>query len=254
MRRALVLLLLLLAACEPEATPLPVSLPTSTSSPAPPPPIRYGLVNPDLLAAIIPANNPPQIETITDPSATDLLGAQFDIIIAPGSWQEATPTPIEIQVGLVINSELYPLDDPALRLIISDLVRHDSITADLDIPGIRVTPIATSDLRTLRTRLANAGWPDGFDLIVVLADLPGRTPLVDRFTSAGLQIQQARDFAWDSTHLALIRWIGDSPPADWTRADIVTLYSLPVSYQAIPELDITFSPTGWPLARWQAAP
>lgn len=257
MRVVLVLLLLVLAACEPEATPLPVDPPTATSPPITPTPqaIRYGLAYPDWLAEIAPADQSARITPIDGPADSSLLGTQFDIIVGPGQWPESTPTPIEITVALVINTQLAPLDDPALPPIIRALAHPAAITAALDLPGVMAATAAPpADDVMLRTQLANAGWPDGFDLIATLPELPGHEQIITQFERAGLHVQLRPVFAWDRTHLTLIRWTGNTIPDAWAAGEIAPLYHIPVSFQASPGFEITFDTSGWPLARWSAAP
>jgi hypothetical protein len=253
--RYVLILLLLLAGCETKATPLPVSLPTPSPTPGPPPPVRYGVAVPDLLTGVIPLDSPPNIETIAGPVNTDDLGQRFDIIIAPGIWPDAERTPIEIHTALVINTLLPPLDNPALPPVIGQLARPQSLS-ELDIPGISFIP-AASDLFALRGQLANAGWPDGFDLTAALPDLPGRAQITGALAVAGIQLRLEPVFSWERTHLALIQWAGDTPPVQWAQVEqveLVRLYSIPVSYWAVPGLEITFTPAGWPVARWSPAP
>ncbi|MBC7812066.1 MAG: hypothetical protein H7175_13010, partial [Burkholderiales bacterium] len=52
--------------------------------------------------------------------------------------------------------------------------------------------------------------------------------------------------------LALIVWTEQSQRANWVtllgETNVIDLYALPISYQALPELTISrFTPDGWPL-------
>lgn len=254
MHRAIIILLLVLAACEAEATPLPVTLPTATSPPTAPPPVRYGVVDIALLTGVIPAEIQPYIEAISSPVQPETLNTDFDIIVAPGTWPGAAATTIEIQVALVINTAMAPLNDPALSAIIVDATQQSVNSSALEIPGIITTPNTTASDITLRTRLANTGWPDGFDIAVVMADVPGQTAMLAQFERLGILPRQQAAFSWDQTHLALTHWTGTTRPETWATAEVIPLYRLPVSYQAIPQLDIRFGAAGWPLAEWQALP
>ncbi len=53
-------------------------------------------------------------------------------------------------------------------------------------------------------------------------------------------------------HLALMAWTSEDDRAAWAalagEANVIDLYSLPISYKALPEFTITITPGGWPLA------
>ena len=53
-------------------------------------------------------------------------------------------------------------------------------------------------------------------------------------------------------HLALVAWTASEQRETWvtrlSSANVIDLYTIPISYLALPELTITFTQGGWPLA------
>jgi hypothetical protein len=251
-------LIFLLSACEPEPTPFPVDIPP-TPSPTPDVqmPIRYAFApntseavsDLDLIAAsgsvehLIEAPNPADI------------GTRFDVIAAYGKWPDTTESPILTRVALVINSSIVPLDAPAIANVLRRALDPTAILADLDIPGGEIASIETASPITLRTELANAGWPDGFDVIMASESLPGITEITGQLAAISVAAQPVplSNSVWERTHLAIIAWTTPEERAAWIEraggeSNVIDLFTLPISYWAAPDLSITFTPGGWPLA------
>ncbi len=88
----------------------------------------------------------------------------------------------------------------------------------------------------LRTELANAGYPDGFDLVVT-ADFPGGADaLVQLLAPVSLHARAAS--LGEVAHLALT-----TQPA----ADAIPLLTIPIHYRAAEGLQISFAPDGFPI-------
>lgn len=230
-------LLLLACACDPEATPLPVNLPTRpppteiAATDEAPQVLRYA-VAPDALpylsaadqaqiaasASLIPLDAPP--------AAAD-LGAQYDIVVSLTALPDFTAAPEPLQVSLIFDTSLPPLDDPDIELII-----HQSV----DPQAIAAAP--TPSQSALRSRLANAGYPDGFDL-TLLALAPGADTLAALLESVGIHARLVSDSA-QPAHLTLT-----TAP----NGDALTILTLPLYYRAVDGLSITFTPSGFPVAQ-----
>ena len=236
----LIVLLLLLAACEPEPTPLPVEIaPAATAAPTPDArTIRYGIAaNAADYLDLAPIRAMMQIETLTAPPDPAMLVEQYDILVALAEFAVGQRSPVSISVGLAINTAIPPLNDPAVADIVARSVAGGG--------------------ESLRIELANAGYPDGFDLSAG-ALVP---PTLDGLRSAGIGVQVsdlppdqvAALFEAGRLHLAFVRWSDEAGRAAWAaRGTVIDLYALPVVYLAAPNIEVTgFTPDGVPLARRQ---
>ncbi len=223
-------LLLLVCACEPDATPLPVNLdleatvtPAAQSTEAPAE-LRYA-VTADTLPYIPPADQQliaahAQIVALDAPPDPADLGAQYEIVVTLGDLPDSTPAPSPLTVSLVINPALPPLDDPTL----AELVRHAAA--------------ASADAPALRRDLANAGYPDGFDLTLVSRYAPGAEALAQRLDALNLQTRITTN-PDEPAHLTLT-----TEPTDGA----IPLLTIPIRYRAVEGLTITFTPAGYPIA------
>jgi hypothetical protein len=266
-RRLALLILLLLAACEPEPTPFPVDLPVTPTDPAQatePPLVRYALAaNTEGFVAeleLIAAGA--VVEQLREPVDPADLGARYDIVAAYGDYDGWTRSDITPQVALVIDSQSAPLT-PALAAVIRRGIDPAATLASLDIPG--ALPVADSaDPVTpgaLRAELANLGRPDGLRLALAYAYTPGADEIAGQLAAINVDTRRfalgsdeiGAALAAGSAHLALVTWTTPDERAVWVErfgAEHVTdLYALPISYDALPELTITLTPGGWPLAR-----
>jgi hypothetical protein len=247
---ASIVLLLLACACEPEATPLPGNLPTRpppTSEAATPEAtqaLRYA-VAPDALPylsaddrALISASA--EIVTLDALPAAAELGAQYDIVVALGDLPGGTPAPAPLQVSLIFNTSLPPLDDPNLELIVYQTVDTQAVAAALGVPsGVppeQAGAAPAPSQEALRSRLANAGYPDGFDLTLA-AFAPGADVLVRLLEAVGIHTRIVSDD--EPAHLTLT-----TEPAE----NALTVLTLPLVYRAADGLTITFTPSGFPIA------
>lgn len=249
------LLLTWLCACQPEATPFPVDIPTpatATPTPGAPAPIRYALA-PDMLALVTdhsPVESSVQITQLTEPVDLDTLGSQFDLIVAYGSYPDATPSPGIVTLSLAINTTVAPLDNPALAEWLQRALNPAALAAAINIPGIQGFPHEAVPLSTLRAALANAGWPDGLDLSLAYDNGIIVNALQTQLQALNLQVNAfpLQDLA-GPTHLTLFAWTTPEQRANRTGdQSVVDLLTVPISYWAVPGLQITYSPQGWPIA------
>jgi hypothetical protein len=250
---------LVLVACQPTATPFPVDIPTpatATPTPGPPVPLRYGLSADAAGALHDPAllESGAQMIQIEEAPLLSDLGTRFDVIAAYGLYPDFTPSPVQAHLALVINTELPPLDNPALADVLLRSLDPAALASAMTIPGIQPEPRESLPLSILRAELANAGWPDGFDLWLAHQEVVGVIELQAHLRQLNIHTNpvplQDREI---NAHLTLIIWtipeqrdelvlrVGDN-------GHIVDLLTLPISYLAVPGLDITFSPQGWPIA------
>lgn len=261
------LIISLLVACQPDATPVANLVPptqTADISETLAPPIRYVLgthaqqmksIQTEIAqsALLIPASG------LTEAS---LLGADYDVIADYGiveGWQQSPVTPT---VSLVINPSLAPMQDDTASHIIRVGIDGLRIINQTNISGTR--PLAISNIQTssLKTELANMGYPDGFELTIYIAEIPNHQAIIDELNTLNIDLninestleEIAQLLVENRIHLALIKWHTVAEKSIWTatvgETNVIDLYQLPISYIASPDLNITFADNGFPIASY----
>ena len=259
--------LLLISACQPEATPVAnVAPPTPTEDIAEtlPPPIRYvlGIHAQNIVslsneisqnALIIPASG------LTEDS---LLGTDYDVIADYGSVEGWQQSPVIPTISLIINPNLAPLNDDSIANIIRSSVDGVRIINQTNISGTIPLAVSTIRISSLKTEFANMGHPDGFELRIGIAEIPNAQAILQELSALNIDTEVINgtltDIATELTsnrlQLALIKWHSVSEKAIWTSAvgenNVIDLYQLPISYLASPDLKITFSDDGFPIASY----
>jgi hypothetical protein len=253
-------------ACEPEPTPFPVAIPPpSTDVPltiSASSSIRYTFApnTAGLVADLELISESAQVEQLTEEVNPDELGTRYDIVTAYGDLPGGTRSPVMAHVALLVNPDITPLDNSAVISIVQHSIDAQAVIEHLAISGAQVdlsqAAIATS---TLRLQLANAGWPDGFHLTTAYAYTPGAVEMVEQLQAIGISSQMllmtdadiAAELDDGQIHLALVTWTAPEQRERWETlvgsANVLDLYTIPISYLAMPELTITFTANGWPL-------
>ncbi len=263
-----------LTACGPEPTPFPVDIPaTPTTAPLvtftpvaapvalPDGVIRYALAanTTGFVTDLALLEQSAHVETLTTPVDPADLGRRYDLIAAYGDLPGGIRSPVEQHIVLLINPALAPTDDPAVVNVLRQAVQPRTLLLALNLPGTASAPSDPVPQSVLRAALANAGWPDGFDLKLLHDGTPGAAQLGTLLQTLSIDVHRERTtdaaaaLETGRAHLALISLPNDDDRADWeTRigaANVMPLYTLPISYLAVEGLTISFTPTGWPLAR-----
>jgi hypothetical protein len=114
---------------------------------------------------------------------------------------------------------------------------------------LRPEPHETAPTVTLRTDLANTGWPDGFD--VRLADSEFPVALDEQLGVLGIGITRV-PLADTNRHMMLVMWTTPEDRTEWVQQAgdeslVIDLFAIPISYWAVEGLNITFTPGGWPI-------
>lgn len=266
MKRLLCIILLLgLVACGADPTPFPVdTLPNDVTTPettVDPSIIRYSLAANTLDA--VPdrelIQQAAQLEQLADSINPDDLGTRYDIVAAYGDIPDGIRSPVVPHIALVVQTAFAPLDASELQNVIQQAIDPQKVIDALDIPGATAEPITPANRDTLRADLANAGWPDGLKLHLGSAFAPGVIAIAEQLGLIGINVQvaqlpsdevQATLNAGDY-QLGLIVWTTPEERQIWVDAfgteNVIDLYTAPISYRAIPELTITFTPGGWPI-------
>lgn len=240
----LAVVILLMCACEPEATPLPGNLPPR--EPPTPTPTEQGLPRYALAPNILPYLSQPdrdaiaataEIVELDSPPVTDDLGARYDIVVALGDLPDGETAPQPLQVSLILNTALPPLNDPDLAAIVSEAVDPQAIARALGVPPEMAGESPASSPESLRIRLANAGYPDGFDLTLA-ALAPGADALASRLEVVGIhaRIVTSTD---EPAHLTLT-----TTPTTGAQP----ILTIPIRFRAVDGLTIAFTATGFPIA------
>jgi hypothetical protein len=237
-------LLFLACACEPEATPLPGNLPTrapaTATAEATPALVRYAIA-PDALPYLAAEDQTlisasAEIIALDAPPAADDLGTRYDIVVALGSLPDSTLVPEPLRVSLIFDTSLPPLDDAEIELIVYQTVDPQAIARALGVPPEQAGAAPSPSRETLRARLANAGYPDGFDLTLA-AFAPGAETLVGLLEAIGVHARIVTD-ADEAAHLTLTTELA---------TDALTILTIPIRYRAVDGLSITFTPSGFPI-------
>lgn len=264
----------LLAGCGPQPTPFPVDIPAEETQPPAPteaapvavepslPPgiIRYALAaNTAGLVADLPLiEASTQVEQLADPPHPDDLGRRYDILAAFGDLPGGQRSPILQHVALLINPAAVQQEE--LAAVLRHSLDPADVLAALAAPGTAAEPLAIPSVTARRVELANAGWPDGINLNLAYTFAPGAAQAAAALQAARIGTQPAQMTAealnsaleTGQIHLALIVWTTPDERAAWAEragaANLVDLYTVPIGYQAAPGLNITFTPSGWPIA------
>lgn len=260
----LLILVIGLAGCEVTATPLPAVLPpTSTPIPIPtlPPPVRYAFT----------ANTVGYVESLDVIQKTGLIDklgdnttdmgvlAGYDIVVTLGRIEGWAQSPIFPHVALVLNTSLAPLDSPLAADAVRRSLDPQAIAAQFGIAGLDPAALTPLDTITIRTQLANGGFPDGIDLVLRHQTLPGVPQFIDQWAASGVRVQEASAeradiadlYAGKRAHLFLTAWYTPEERQAWEdrvgAENLIDLYILPISYKTTPDLEITFTDDGFPL-------
>jgi hypothetical protein len=253
-----------IAACTPEATPFPVDIPTPSQATLPAgstSTIRYALAanTEDYIGELSLIQDTAQVEQLTEPIDASDLGSRYDIVAAYGDLPDGLRSPVTPHIAFVMNPAASPLDTPFLLNIVSNSLNPQAIVDLLAIPGTVADTRDSSFPPALRTELANAGWPDGLSLSMAYSNPPGALEIADYLEEAGIQArllsisEDEMSGAFDEglIQVALIAWETPEERKEWVDrfgvANVIDLYAVPISYLAIPGMQITFTPGGWPL-------
>jgi hypothetical protein len=254
---------LALAACGPEATPLPVDIPVTEVTgvaPAEPAVMRYAL-GPNTrgyVAELEQIAAAAEVTTLDDLPSLDAVGDQYALMAALGDLDGGTRSPQPLRVVMILNTTADPFDDPTIADIARRAVNPAAIVAALGIAGAEARELASTGSSALRAELANLGLPDGVDVAVGTAFAPGSDLLTAQLRAAGfvtassaLTLAEAESAFTAGTADLLVIGAGDAAIESWRAnagaANVIDLYTLPISYRAIPGLALTFTPSGWPL-------
>jgi hypothetical protein len=261
---------LLLAACEGDPTPLPAVQPTRTpthtpsvadgpigdgtadgttaalGTPIPRDAVRYGVDT--RLAPFTPSD----VLVVGDAALT--LDAQAEIVVTLGTADGWQPAPLAFNVALAFNPAAPPLDVAPLRAAIAQAFDPRTTAAEINIAGVTFARPSAVDYTALRNELAALGYPAGLSLRMGVYHLSDSAPLVNALARARISASPAPLPApqigrWP---LVVFVWTTAAEKQAWIEqvgaANVIDLYSVPVSFNSVAGLTISFAENGFPLA------
>jgi hypothetical protein len=254
---------LCIVGCTPDATPFPVDIPTISSTPLPgsQSTLRYALAanTENLVSDLAVMQAAAQVEQLTEPINTDDLGSRYDLVVAYGDLAEGIHSPIVHHIALILNPSIAPLDNAILINILRRSLNPQNIVTALEMAGAEANVFESASPMTLRTELANAGWPDGLSLILAYAYTPGIANVSEQLQQVGIKAQLLAlteneigvAFEEGRIQAALMVWKTPEERQDWVSRfgsdNVIDLYSVPISYLAISGLKVEFTASGWPI-------
>lgn len=252
-----------LSACQPEATPIPAVIPTpptATPEPGATPVVRYALAlnvpTPQFAETVGAEIRFEAVERI-DPG---MLGNPFDVLVAYDrpDWTQVSVMP---RVSLLVNTNVSPLDDPAVVDALRRSIDPDELQFTVA-SGTFAEGTPDIPINDLRVEWASLGYPDGFDLTAASVGIASQnhlaTLLMERFNIKITFVQVEGDdtvtaLEQRNIHLGLAHWADPQVRTAWVtrlgEANVIDLYTLPLSYLAVDGLTITFSSDGFPIAQ-----
>jgi hypothetical protein len=259
-------LILLLAACDPEPTPFPVDVPvTPTVTPLPTdvPQVRYALApnTNGFVAELERIESSAQVIQLDEPTDSADLGVAYDLVVAYGALDNWTQSEITPHVTLIIDPDGETLS-PDFVNILRRGVNPQAVIESLTIPGMTPDFVSNTAASELRAELANLGKPDGLELAMGYAYTPGVLHVEDQLAEINIKtrlLPMSNDdirasFEARRIQLALVSWTTQEEQQAWHNLfgaeNAIDLYTTPISYRAIPELVISFTSGGFPIARY----
>jgi hypothetical protein len=250
LRAFLTALLLILCACEQEPTPLPSVLPTNVpptptvDAAATSVPLRYAVAPgvpfflTDADRSLISASA--EIISLDAPPTDSDLGTLYDVIVSFNELSGGIVVPAPLQVNLLIDTTRPPLNDAALAALIPQIVDSDMAKMDRGLVFSTPAPSPTRVIPAILEALANVGYPDGFDL-TLSSPFAYETEVLTKWLAVyGIEVRLVA--AGEPAHHNVTNL--PTPPSP----NVITLYAFPISYRAVAGLNITFTPSGFPIA------
>jgi len=275
----MVALIVLLAACEPAPTPFAVVPPTPTpppeiavvtSTPAPENTaeaaapaaagLRYGIA-PNMqgsILALAALEATGEIIPLADLESS-ALGRDYEMLIAYGALEGWQQSPVIPTVTLLLNVNAPPLNDNAVADLIGRSLNPAQIVDQTGISGFNPAALEALAPLQFRTDMANAGHPDGLALVLGHTFIPGAMTIAQQWAQVNIETRVlaraeaeiAAQFESGDMQLALIAITSPEQRREWTarlgERSVIALYTMPISYQVVEGLPITFTPDGLPI-------
>jgi hypothetical protein len=248
----------LAAGCAPPPTPFPVT-PVVTRPPTAAPltsgespalatraPVRYGVLpgTEDYLPATL--RETANVEVLTNLS----VASDYDVLVGFGVVDGWQTSPTVMQLALIVNEALPPLDVPEIAAVVRAAAHPAPVVESLGFPGLNVLA-PTPDMNANREALANAGYPAGIVLHGRAVDLPGAADVLAGLRASNVEVRLTPQ-STTPPHVEVILWRHESERATLVEthgaANVINLYTLPISYTLNDDLLTTFTDDGWIVA------
>lgn len=241
--------------CESQSTPIaalstPTDIPQATALPITSE-LRYGVTG-NLASYMDNLSDTINFEVLDSTSVID----EFDLVVAYGIYDGWQQSPLLHHVSLAINPNLAPLDNPTLRDLIPQMIDTQALIARLDIAGIQPAQTQSPENRgVVRTILANAGYPDGVQLILAVESNLALDELVSQFALQSVDLRPTdmseSVFSDNQAHLALFLWTQDTErealASQVGDEHVIDLFTVPISYISPSSIAVDFSENGLPI-------
>ncbi len=257
MRVLLTGVVFVLAACAPP-TPFPVTPVATQVTPqaavtqdvvATIAPVRYGVLPNAADYAPLEELGRYRTELEVIDGETDV--SQYDVLTGFGVYDGWTEAPVRFNVSLIINTQRPPLDVSEIADVARHAVQIDPVLDVLTIPGTEALFTESWDSNRSKEVLANIGYPDGFTIYASATSLPGTDAIMSGFAAANITVQTVQNLS-TSPHLQVVGWHANAQRSEWEaefgRANVIDLYSLPISYNTNGDFVTTFTDDGWVIA------
>ncbi len=245
---------IVLIGCESQSTPIasistPTDVPQTTSVPIPE--LRYGVAG-SLAQYLTNSSEYTNFEVLGSSSSIE----DFDLVIAYGIYDGWQLSPQSHHVSLAINANLPPLDNFALLELIPRMIDAQALISEIQISGIQQTRAQSPEnVGTVRTILANAGYPDGIQLVLATNTTFALDELIRQFAvrSIDLRLIEMTEavFSDNQAHLALFFWTQDNErealASQVGYEHIIDLFTVPISYITPSGISVDFSENGLPI-------
>lgn len=255
MRKLLVLAVALtvLVGCEQTATPLPVAL-QITDTPVPTsevPRLRFAY-SVDALAAFAGRDTLAEEADllIYDPQVD--IQTPYDVVVILGTSENSTLAPQPISVRLILDTTQPPLDDPEVERLVR--LAFDPTRLAGAFGYLSAAPVSendeTVDPARVRTELANMGYPDGLPVTVLSECVPGSEALLELLRPFAINVrlitENGSTFPSSDADAAIV---GSNPAwlSQMDAADVIDLYTVPISYRAGDGIALSFDAQGFPV-------
>lgn len=244
----------ILVGCEAQSTPIaaistPTDVPQATNIPIPE--LRYGVAG-NLAEYMDNSSDYPNFEVLDSTSPID----DFDLVVAYGTYDGWQQSPHSHHISLAVNPNFPPLDNPTLLDLVPQMIDTQALISAIDISGIQETRVQSPDnIGTVRTSLANAGYPDGVQLVLATDTTFALDEFINLFAirSIDLRLIDMSDSGFDDNqaHLTLFLWVQDNErdvlASQVGDENIIDLFTIPISYITPDDIAVDFSENGIPI-------
>jgi hypothetical protein len=181
------------------------------------------------------------------------------MVVAYGSYSGWQQSDQSHQVSLLVNANLAPLDESAIRELFANALDSSPIAAQIPISGVQPSRASsTTPPSRIREQLANLGYPDGISFTLISANEIGAQAFLNSLVRSGfhgtliIRPEEALQDLFSSGRSAVALVITPENQAtslaEWLEGTMIyPLYTIPISYWSRSEIAVRFLENGIPL-------